>query len=574
MKALTTYIFLLLSGVVLAQQIYIDKGVQVNGLWCFPTHNNPHQYQYLSTKARLALDEDKHPKFSFIRYITTQPSENSTSSVTEAGGGGILHFLVLYETPQEQVEVAQDMMREQFKNEDIVISGPILFDSAHYTLVSSILDKEANENKTHILKQGFAPVMENSRIALSFEVDPLNSKLLLESFKMDTPDISIIFDLGFSGLTEAYDATLEIDWSEVKRSKSFGAGGNIYFVSADVEMGLDELFKNNSIKLTTNGEDHDMEALLNTVYDKLLELMFKPIEPALVPEEQRGGLMDALTNLIGQNGALSSSNTFNFGINASFQMKELRTKGKSNLIFNGRTTVNRTHYITFNIGDLYKNYGDDTRFFKDVALWDPAFQQREVFVGIDGDLEKEFEEMLNSVTLTMRKKHANGNETLEEVIINKERFKSYEGNLSLRYLNHGDTLRTEWLNYEYKTYWKFKGGGGFESGWLDENSAMINLYVPFKRRTIELDGDLESLKNEVRAISVKIEYPFFDQIKQDRLTIPTTANLNDISFKVTLPNTSEEVHYTITWLRREKPNLIKKGIDKFGLIFIDEIPQE
>lgn len=575
MKTILTYLLLLFSGMLFAQQIYIDKGVQVNGLWCFPTHNDSLNYQYLSTKARLALDEDKHPKFSFMRYITEKPSDNTTNGITEAGGGGILHFLVLYETPDEQVAEAQQILRDRFENEEITISGPIVFDSAYYTLISSIIDEEANENKKRILKQGIAPVLENSRIALSFELDPLNSKLLLESFKMDTPDISLMFGLGFSGLTEAYDATLEIDWSEIKKSKSFGAGGNIYFVSADVELGLDELFKNNSIKLTTNGEHENMEGLLNTVYDKLLKLMFEPIEPAQVPEEQRGGLMDAIGSIFGQDGALSSGNTFNFGLNASFQMKELRTEGKSNLVFNGRSTVDRTHYITFNIGDLHQQYGEDSRFFRDVPIWDPAFQQREVFVGVDGDLEKEFEKMLNSVTLTMRKLHANGNETLNEVVINKESFKAYEGNLSMRYLNQGDTIRTDWLNYEYRTLWKFKGGGGFESDWLSENSAMVNLFVPFKRRTIILDGDMEAMKNQnIRAISVQIEYPFFDQVKNDRLTIRPSDDLKDKSFEITLPNTSEEVQYTITWLRKDAPSLSKTGTDNFGLIFIDEIPEE
>ncbi|MDO5981473.1 hypothetical protein [Flavivirga spongiicola] len=577
MKSILTYLFIMVSGLLMSQQIYIDKGIQVNGLWCFPTHNNPQTYRYLSTKARLALDEEQHPKFSFMRYITEKPSagENATSSVIEAGGGGILHFLVLYETPQVQVDEAEIMLKELLENDQVSIDGPILFDSASYALVSSILDKENNEHEKRLLSVGKAPVMENSSIALSFDVNPLNSKLLLESFKMDTPDISLVFDLSFSGLSEAYDATLEIDWSEIKKSKSFGAGGNIYFVSADVELGLDELFKNNSIKLVTNGDDDDMEALLNTVYDKLLDLMFKPIEPAIVPEEHRGGLMDALSSIIGQDGALSSGNTFNFGVNASFQMKELRTEGKSNLVFNGRSTVNRHHFITFNIGDLYQTYGSDTRFFRDVPIWDPAFQQREVFVGVDGDLEKEFEDMLNSVTLAMRKKHANGNETLSELIINKETFKNYEGHLSMRYLNQGDSIRTDWLTYEYRTLWKFKGGGGYESKWESENSAMINLFVPFQRRDILLDGNLDLLKEKgVRAISVQIDYPFFDQVKYDRITIRPTDDLKGKSFKITLPNTSEEVNYSITWLRKDASNLSKTGTDRFGLIFIDEIPDE
>ena len=65
--------------------------------------------------------------------------------------------------------------------------------------------------------------------------------LLLESFKMATPDVSIVFDMTFAGLTEAYQAHLTVDWSEVRESEAFSAGASIYFVSADVEKVFDDL---------------------------------------------------------------------------------------------------------------------------------------------------------------------------------------------------------------------------------------------------------------------------------------------------------------------------------------------
>lgn len=571
---LYSLLLLLFAGTSKAQQIHIDQGVQVNGLWCFPVHNKPKTYKYLPTQSRLALDENQHPKFSFMRYITEKPTEGTSgNSISQAGGGGILHFLILYDTPEEQIEKAERLLIEKFEDEEIKIVGPIVFDSGKYALVSSILNSETNERKKQILAMGEAPVMENSRIALSFDVDPLHSKLLLESFKMDTPDISITFELSFSGLTDAYDATLEIDWSEIKESQNFAAGGTVYFVGADVELGLDELFKNNSIRLVTNGSHPNMESLLNTVYNKLLELMFQPVEPTLIPESQQGGLTDAIMELVGSNGPLSSGNTTGFGFNASYQLKKLRTEGQSKLMFKGRTTVTRKHFITFNMGDLYSKYGANEQFFRDVPVWDPAFQQREVFVGIDGDLEKEFENMLNSVTLSLRKQHANGNQTVDEVFINKSTFKEFDGNLSMRYLNQGDSIQTQWLEYQYKTVWKFKGGGTYESEWINESGAMVNLFVPFKRRKIFLDGDLNSLKDKaIRAISVQVSYPFFSETKQHRLTLRPTDDLQEKSFEVTLPNSEEEVNYTITWFVEDSDPLEKTSKDKFGLIFIDEIP--
>jgi hypothetical protein len=576
MKKTLIIILLLYSAQLFAQQVLVDRGTRINGLWCFPLYTDANTYLYLPTRARLALDEEKHPKFSFMRYITEKQSgEVSANSVTEAGGGGILHFLILYDTPTEQIEKAQEALRENLENQDIKIRGPILFDKGSFVLISSILNGKSGKEEKKLLATGEAPVLENSSIALSFNLNPLASKILLESFKMDTPDISLIFDLTFSGLSDSYDATLEIDWSEVKKSKSFGAGGSAYFIGADVELGFDELIKNNSIKLINNGSNASMDALLSTVYDRLLAVMFKPAESASVPKEQQGDMLDAISALTGPKGMLSSRKTTGFGLNASFQLKQMNIKGKSNLFFKGRSTINRHHFVTFNIGDLYENYGKDERFFRDVPMWDPAFQQREVFVGIDGDLEKEFESMLNSVTITLRKQHLNGTETLADILIKKESFKDYEGKLSMRYLNQGDTITTDWLNFEYKTNWKFKGGGGYETPWQVENAAMVNLFIPFQRRTIRLEGDLNTLVEEgIRAVSVQVNYPFFGQTKQQRVTIRPNDDLNQKSFEITLPNSIEDVNYKITWIKREENSQELEGIDRIGIIFIDEIPKQ
>ncbi|TCP23626.1 hypothetical protein EV195_10896 [Tenacibaculum skagerrakense] len=577
MKNLKHYITLVvLIGYCLisnGQSILIDQGVNADGLWCFPIHKKENSYRYLPQRARLSLQNDSIPEFSFLRYITEKPSENNSKTITEAGGGGILNFLVLYDTPQELISNAERFLKKKFENDEIIIEGPIIFDSGKYTLVSSILNP-AGESKKSILGSGSAPIIENSKIPLSFNVDPLKSKLLLESLKMSTPDVSLIFELGFSGLTENYEAELEIDWSEVKKSHAFDAGGSIYFVGADVGLGFDKLRKDNAIKFTSVGKDESMESLVQTVYTKLLELMFKPTPLEQVPEEHRGGLEDAIGSLIGSNGAMGSRNTTGFGLNVGYQYKEHRTTGKSNMVFKGRSLVNRNHYITFNAGNLYKKYGDNKDIFKDVPLWDPAFQQRDVYVGIDGTIENEFDKMLNSVTVKLNKKHQSGDATLKEVLLTKNTYKESNGKIAMSYLNHGDADQNEWLNYEYQTVWKFIGGGTYSEDWKTATASMINLYTPFQRRKIEISGDVETLKEKnVRAVAVKINYDFFGEPKSKNLTIYPKKELNDKFFEITLPKGSDKVEYTITWYVKNAAPIQKNGIDEYGLLFIDEFPE-
>jgi hypothetical protein len=571
-------VLLLLSAIeekVHGQMLLIDEGTQAGGLWCFPVYGDPNSFMYLSSRARLAVNEEHIPEFSFMRYVLEKPAdESSAHTMTQASGGGLLHFLVLYDTPAEMVDAATSELRDKYDNNQIKLKGPVIFDKGRYALISSLLNSEGMVEKK-LIASGEAPVLEGSRIALSFNVDPMRSKLLLESFKMNTPDISLVFEMGFSGLTHNYEALLEVDWDKIKNSQAFSAGGSVYYVSADIETGFDELIQNQAITLTTTGSNTNMEGLLNTVYNRLLELMFQPVEIAKTPENEKGPLEDAIASLLSNIGLLDSRTITGFGLGVSYQLKQLQSSGKARLAFSGRSVVSRNHYITFNIGNLYKKYGEDERIFKDVPLWDPSFQQMNVFVGIDGTLQREFGRMVNNVTVTLKKEHQNGSVTTRQLLVNDRIFKDSLNNLFMTYLNHQDNNLLEWMKYDYMTHWQFTGGGSLNTSWQRDSTSLINLYIPYRRQKIKLEGDLEMLSDKgVRAISVKITYLFFDKLKEERVTIRPKDDLSTAEFEITLPNHLEEVDYTITWIKTDQSRLETSGKDRFGLIFIDELPKE
>ncbi len=556
------------------QQILVDRGLQAAGLWCFPLLEDSLTYLYLPSTAELATEHDSLPQFSYLRYVVNKPSGgDGTRAVTEAGGGGILTFLVLYRTPEEQVAGAQKALRGRLDNKNIKLRGPVVFEKGRYALVSSVLAGDSTTRETRLLTTGEAPVLEGSRLAFTFELNPEASKILLESFRMATPDVSLIFELGFSGLSDTYDATMDVDWAEVQQSKAFSAGASMFFVSADVNVGFEKLRRDGAIKLTTSGSNEQMEHLVQTVYDKLLTLMFTPVKPETVPEQSKGGILSALGSLFGLKGTPNSRNLLGFGANVAYQLKDLRTEGKSHLTFKGRSARTLNHFITFNIGDLYQRYGSDRRYFRDVPLWDPAFQQRELFLGVDAEIEKEFNKLINSVTVIVEKKHGNGESTLQSLIVRRGTFANGQVNLSTVYGNRGDTDRTQWLTYRYRTIWQFQGGGTLQTGWDTSAAAMINLYTPFTRRTITVDGDMARLQAAgVRAVAVEVDYPFFGITKHHQLTIRLPAAKSENTFEITLPNDAPEIDYSITWFSGNGGTKSAKGKDKYGAIFVDEMP--
>jgi hypothetical protein len=75
-------------------------------------------------------------------------------------------------------------------------------------------------------------------------------------------------------------------------------------------------------------------------------------------------------------------------------------------------------------------------------------------------------------------------------------------------------------------------------------------------------------------VSIAVSYPFFGKINRQRLTLRPGDNISEKIIEITLPNNVEEVDYEISWQKADGTLITKKGKDKFGLIFIDEMPTQ
>ncbi len=585
-----------------AQQILIDQGARVEGMWCFPSATDPKHWYYIPQTARLASDASGAPVFSFLRYVINRPAaEGDSKGITSADGGGIVTLMATYETPEELVRRAERALRrlvatrDQKDAEEVVLRGPVIFKSGRYVLVSSILRMKGGKEKkeTQLLGMGNAPVFEGNEVAFSFDVTPEQSKLLLESFQMATPDISIVYDMTFTGLTDAYDATLTVDWTEVEKNETMGGGVTVAkFISADIEKGFQELHKSQAIKLVTRGAHPNMEALLEKVNTKLLDVMFKKVEPEKQPQgaDQGMGMISGLLGAIAGGspqagaaadfaqgagtGGLSRASSSFVGVSFQYEKKELKKSGTTVFHMNNQVPIDRNTTMVANIGDLYTRYKDDKNRFRTVNLSDPAFQQREVHVGIDGAILPEFEKYVNSVTVTLRKTHQNGAQTMREVVLDRNTFNKESRDFRMVYGWNGDDDRTKWLEYEYRTRWSFKGGGLHETDWTKTDINMIDLYAPYKRNTVQLVGDTETLKAQgVRALAIHVEYPFFDGRRSQDLSLPITEPIDGKEIEITLPLNVYKYDYSVTWLRKGAPPAEAKGSDDTGVIFVDEIPK-
>jgi len=159
-----------------------------------------------------------------------------------------------------------------------------------------------------------------------------------------------------------------------------------------------------------------------------------------------------------------------------------------------------------NVGDLSR-YMDDARMFKRVSLNDPMFKQREIPVTVDVASEEAFGAMLNAVTVTLRKRHQSGRETLDEVTIQRADFSSGELE-TLLYGWDGDDNRERWLDYEQRVRWSYVGGPVIEGEWQRTNAGALVLEPPLRPRELRLEADPEVLREQgVRDVVVEVRYP-------------------------------------------------------------------
>ncbi len=257
------------SGLAVAQEINLDKMKKFEDLVCYPSLKDPSVWYYLPDQPRLAMKNNK-PQFSFLKYSRT--GTTGKAGTNAAGGGGIVHFLVTYGASPDRVQAAQRRLQEI--NPDARIDGPIVYRKGSFALISSFTRDQEMLVKTVAI--GKAPLMEGQKAAVSMALTPDGAQLLWESFKSDTPDISLVFDMEFTGVREPYEATIEADWSRISKHHRLKAGLKYSWFGADVDMLFQELRQDGAIKITTKGKNAEMDKIIQSAHAKLLQVMFNP----------------------------------------------------------------------------------------------------------------------------------------------------------------------------------------------------------------------------------------------------------------------------------------------------------
>jgi len=287
------------------------------------------------------------------------------------------------------------------------------------------------------------------------------------------------------------------------------------------------------------------------------------------PPARQLGLLEALGGMF-----TPGKGPFGFSVSGSYRLKEGNFSGHTILRFNHQAVVPRSAFITFNVGPIWKKYGQNPEYFRAVNLADPVYSQREVHVSVDGSLLKDFDRYINSVSITMKKEHENGKSTLGELMVDRNTFTEKANRFKMVYGYDGDKDRVKWLSYQYRVKWSFRDGGALEGDWQTTASPMINVVPPYERREIIVQGDPEALKKAgVRSALVRFSYTFFGRPATRQVLVKVGESPAEQRFEMIQPKGEYTYQYAVTWYLAGGKQLSRAlSPDASGLIFVDELP--
>jgi len=559
-----------------AQEVILDGYRRVNDLVLFPSLKDPTVFYYLPNRPAVATGKNGKPEFSFLRYAYTTDEERASSAggIQEAGGGGILHFLVTYEVPSEAIADAQTELQRDI--EKAKIAGPIIFKAGTFALVTSFTDEEGRFSR-QVCGLGKAPLIEGNRAAVSIELTKRGASLLWESFKMDTPDISIVFTMEVYAYRQPYEAEMRVDWSKVHEEKAFGVDAKVLWFGADVEMGYDKLHESGAIQITTRGENPNMDDILNKANAKLLDVMFEKVEPEEARRTSEPNFLSALTGAITGRGSASGvlKSLKYVSLEASYKLQKLERSGHLVMNLNHYSSEEMTTVMAANIGDLYRRYGDDPALFRAVSLDDPLYKQREIYVTIDGATAADFKDYINYVSVTLRKQHAGGAVSVDEIVLDRVKFNENKNSYRSVYAWKDDRSMEDWLSYQYKTVWNYRGNLRSESGWIDESTSVLAVAPTAVNRRISIEGDPELLADaDVRYAKLNFRYTIFGEPKSKQLTIRTRTGSFPQTFDYIAEVGNFDYTYDLTWVLRGNKKLeVKDVTDNAEVLYVDELPE-
>jgi hypothetical protein len=567
-------IYLMFISSLAASQIYAqvkyDEGrLEIMGIQLLQDNNNPLSYYYLPKYPKLSRKDDGSYEFLCLKYV----------GADKATSGGLFHALIEYSLPDSLVKLIGKELEN--KKPGAFISGMVPLMQAFkdgqdgvgsFEVVSAILSKQG-DNQTFtrsVITSGHAPLTPGSKAVVAAMLAPEGATLLWNSMQGPTSDVSVTLHAYYEAVVKSYNAVVTADVSTIYTHFSKISNTQQEYTKSQLRKIVDDLKQNSSLKIEvfdrSSGlgiKENELSGILQLVTDKLIELMFDAQtgwakEPEREVAVEPGQLKGRQNESWFSQTFLGPSDTKYYTDNQYVIKKreDIRTKSFY-LNLSQSTTIKVPVYSSGNLGGLYKELGNDNRYFRIVDMNDPAFELRDIHFQIDGDYVESFNDIINFATVNFRKKYEIGqNDRTGQVVLDNNDVKKGITVKDINYPRLG-LSSSDWLKYDYQVSWSIKGENKTikipegTDRWIAANAPAIALKPPFDIKSISIDADRQMFKDSL--ISTGIVDFATVLIGTPRKSKSVTLRANDAASTTNFSlyhDIGAPIYYVVTWYNK------------------------
>ncbi len=482
------------------------------------------KYYYLPPQIRLGMRPDGTPEFLFVRY--------TTDAKADAGGtqGGLMHMLMEWGlTPDQERDLktkvtaatdgqgvlagAADLVEGDEKNSFKIISG---------TLSDNTMTKS-------LVQSGHAPLLPGGKVAAAANMTANGAQLFLSTVEKakSIADLSVELDFAYDVMLPAARGEIIFDWSKMQTMYESE------HQSATSTESCDDWWLICWDEEETYTEQHTQNMFNSMVENQVIYMKFEGLQP---DNKYVGAVLDAMLDFFtesltssdeGEDIALPDDEDEDGDEKGKDLKKEMeegdyrqvtynRTKWQSLFASKRKTiyldaglAVRKRFTVVGNLASWYNGVKDNKNCVQMVNLNDPFFQHRDIRFILDLEAKELFDQLVNYVTINVKKPRSDMPEFNDSVTIDAEYLKSKGIAASISYAR-GEDKNSEL--YQYQTQWSLKGGNIFPANarWIRGNWEGVTLAPPVERWVIEAEGDVEQMAaSDIARVSLEFHYPLF-----------------------------------------------------------------
>jgi hypothetical protein len=509
----------------------------------FSQYRQSNRYHYLPPGNSLHLSKRPNgtPEFLFVRY--------TTDAKADAGGtqGGLFHFLMEWSLTKPQEEELRSVVRTKCKTKDGqageligVMEVEEADEKGSFQIISATLS-DSGMTKS-LVKSGHAPTLPGGKVAAAANLNAHGAQLFLSTVEKSRSiaDLSVELDFAYTVMLPGAKGRITFHWDKLKeKSDSLDAeyrkdyAGQVKTGSWGFKVFGASLFGGESSEAQYNYTDTEVQSMFETMIEqKVVEIQYEGYQ---ADSEYNKAIIEAMLDYFKDSLTEPGDNPGDFAPPPQKDEEESevdrRPKDAKSYIFKRDKlesafaakeevvmldfglSVKRRFQIVGNLASWYNSVRDNRNCVIAVNLNDPFYQHRDIRFIMDLEAKEIFEDMVNYVTVNVKKPRSDQAEFNDSLTIDAEYLKTKGIAASLSYAR-GEDKNSEL--YMYQTQWSLRGGNLFPANpkWIKGNWEGVTLAPPVEKWFIEVEGDIDLMAaSDIARTTVEIHYPLFGQEK-------------------------------------------------------------